>query len=48
MRKIIHYTIFALFITSITSCGTSKKKCEAYGSININIEIENDLAQKTD
>lgn len=45
MRKIIHYTIFVLFILSITSCGTTKK-CEAYGSINI--EIENDLAQKTD
>ena len=48
MKKILSWTVVGVFLVSmITSCGSSRAKCDAYGT-NYDAQIENtsDLAQQ--
>lgn len=46
MKKVMPWAFVGLFFVSIvSSCGSSKEKCDAYGDIDTKTE-QNDLAQQ--
>ncbi|HLV41003.1 MAG TPA: hypothetical protein VKY37_01895 [Brumimicrobium sp.] len=45
MKRIMPWAIVAVFFVSIvSSCGSTKQNCDAYGDLDIKTE-QNDLAQ---